>query len=88
MKKNTRFTMVMATAVMLLALTGCEGTGGDTTVTTPAPAVEATPTETSVEVTPTEEPVAEAAPTEDAIVPFFLPRTSTLMKIKVSPIWT
>ena len=46
MKKNTRFTMVMATAVMLLALTGCEGTGGDTTVTTPAPTVEATPTET------------------------------------------
>ena len=60
MKKNTRFTMVMATAVMLLALTGCEGTGGDTTVTTPAPAVEATPTE---------EPVAEAAPTEDVAAP-------------------
>ena len=69
MKKNTRFTMVMATAVMLLALTGCEGTGGDTTVTTPAPAVEATPTETSGEVTPTEEPVAEAAPTEDVAAP-------------------
>ena len=64
MKKDFRFTTMVIATVMLLALTGCEGTGSATTVTTPVSTVEATPTEAPVvEATPTEAPVVEATPT-------------------------
>ena len=79
MKKDFRFTTMVIATVMLLALTGCEGTGSATTVTTPVSTVEATPTEAPVvEATPTEAPIVEATPTEEVAAPTEAPKSSNL----------
>ena len=83
MKKNFRFTTMVIATVMLLALTGCEGTGSATTVTTPVSTVEATPTEAPEVAAPTEAPVVEATPTEEVAAPTEAPTTSSNLQWEV-----